>query len=45
MAYVLVISGYLALSGYIVYQAIMLDKFRKWNAELRLEADRNKPPF
>lgn len=45
MGYVLVIAGYIALSAYIVFQAVMLDKFRKWNEQLRLEVELNKPPF
>lgn len=43
--YVLFGIAYLALAGYIFYQAVMLDKFRKWNAQLRLEVELNKPPF
>jgi hypothetical protein len=45
MSYVLVGIGYLALIGYIVYQAVMLDTYRKWNEQLRLEVIENKPPF
>lgn len=45
MEYFLIIGGYLVLIGYILYQAIMLDKFRKWNEQLRLEVLLNKPPF
>jgi hypothetical protein len=45
MGYVLVALGYIGLCAYIVFQAITLDKFRKWNAELRLEVELNKPPF
>ena len=43
--YVLLGIGYLSLIGYILYQAVMLDRFRKWNAQLRLEVELNKPPF
>jgi hypothetical protein len=45
MAYVLLALGYIALIGYIVYQAVMLDTYRKWNEQLRLEVILNKPPF
>lgn len=38
MVYVLIGIGYLALIGYILWQAYMLDQYRKWVKELQ-------PPF
>jgi hypothetical protein len=38
MIWFIVAIGYVALAGYILYQAYMLDQYRRWVEEL-------KPPF
>ena len=45
MVYVILSIGYLALIGYLVYQAVMLDNYHRQNAKLRLEVENLKPPF
>jgi hypothetical protein len=38
MIWFIIAVGYVALVGYILYQAYMLDQYRRWVEEL-------KPPF
>lgn len=45
MFWFLIAIGYVALVGYILYQAVTLDKYRKWNIELLKENEMFKPPF
>jgi hypothetical protein len=41
-----IIGGtYFALAAYILYQAVTLDRYRRWNDELMQENAYLQPPF